>query len=235
MTIIVYLCSTTSSRGRRQPMIDVRWDLEFAYDIPIALSLLLSANPRTCASLIFEEAADIALVGDYEPGVGRLMQFLDRVPHPRCIVEGRCPALPRIANEQKSILRAGASRGFRDVGRVGQSLVEENQKLLAELADLEPQMAKAIAEIEERVSEERPPNFLARLSVHQPARRTRRTWFIDWAWVIGQTCSFSSRGSRSVEEFRVRVRATSAPPVVTGNPSSGTGDASPCGSRFPWP
>ena len=45
-----------------------------------------------------------------------------------------------------------------------ESFIEENQKLLAELADLEPQIVKAIAEIEARLWEEtHPPGFFARL------------------------------------------------------------------------
>jgi hypothetical protein len=46
---------------------------EFGNDIPIVFKLLLSGNPRTCVSLIFEGTDEIALVGDYQLGVGRLL------------------------------------------------------------------------------------------------------------------------------------------------------------------
>ncbi len=144
---------------------------EFGYDIPIVFKLLISGNPRPCRSLIFEEADEIAVIGDYDLGVARLMQFLGRVPH---------PAMAHLKEEAREFLETKENKNpyfVLEAGEVfymvAESLAHENQKLLAELVDLEPKMAKAIAEIKERVWEEtHPPGFLARLfGARIPTRR----------------------------------------------------------------
>jgi hypothetical protein len=71
----------------------------------------------------------------------------------------------------------------------GESLTEENQKLLKELADLEPQMVKAIADIEARVWEEtHPPGFFARLfGARTPVRKDDSNDLVDRLGLGGWT------------------------------------------------
>jgi hypothetical protein len=53
---------------------------EWAYEIPWAFKQLVSVNPRRCVSSIWEGDEPIAVAGEYEPGVRRLLDFLDRLP-----------------------------------------------------------------------------------------------------------------------------------------------------------
>jgi hypothetical protein len=144
---------------------------EWSYDIPIVFKLLLSGDTRTCASLIFEGNDEIALVGPYEKGVANMLRFLDRVPHP-AVTELKAEAQEFLAAEENKnpyfVLEGGEVFGM-----VSESLPEENRKLLAELTDLEPQMQKAIANIEARIREEtHPPGLFARLfGGRTPVRR----------------------------------------------------------------
>jgi hypothetical protein len=144
---------------------------EFGYNIPIAFKVLVSGNPRACPLLIFEGADPIAVVGDYDVGVARLWQFLDRVPH---------SAVASLKEEAQEFLDSEENRNPyvilepREVlAMSAESLPEEINKLLAELADLEPQVARAIAEIEARMWEEtHPPGFFASLfGARTPVRK----------------------------------------------------------------
>ena len=53
---------------------------EWNYDIPIAYKLLVTCNPQVCRSSIWKFDEDIAIAGEYEGGVHRLMSFLDQLP-----------------------------------------------------------------------------------------------------------------------------------------------------------
>jgi hypothetical protein len=55
---------------------------EWDYGIPIVYKLLLTGNPRTCRSSIWEVPDHIALVGDYSLGLQRLKQLLKRIGLP---------------------------------------------------------------------------------------------------------------------------------------------------------
>ena len=55
---------------------------EWSYDIPIVFKLLLSGNPKTCLSSIWDNQEEIALVGDYASGVKNLEGFLSKVTLP---------------------------------------------------------------------------------------------------------------------------------------------------------
>jgi hypothetical protein len=143
---------------------------DWSYDIPIVFKLLVSGNPRSCRSMIFEGDDEIALVGDYRQGLDRMLRFLDRVSH---------PAVEELKEDAREFLEADENRstyfvleGY-EVFCMGGEPAAENQKLLADLANLEPQMRKAIEEIDARVWEEtHPPGFLARLfGARQPVRK----------------------------------------------------------------
>ena len=51
---------------------------EWNYDIPPAFRLMLTGNPRKAISSIWEVQEEIAVVGDYEAGVERLLSELGR-------------------------------------------------------------------------------------------------------------------------------------------------------------
>ena len=79
----------------------------------------------------------------------RLLRFLDRVRH---------PSVRSLRDEAQEFLESAENKntylvleGGEVFAMAAESFIEENQKLLAELADLEPQTVKAIAEIEARL------------------------------------------------------------------------------------
>ena len=144
---------------------------EWRYDIPIVFKLLLSGNPKRCSSLIWEEPDAIAVIGNYDEGVARLLEFLECVPH---------PAVAALAEEAREFLEADQNRNDyfllepNEIFDLGNDAPEEQaDSLLAEFADLGPQMEKAIAELEARMHEEdHPPGFFARLfGARTPVRR----------------------------------------------------------------
>ncbi len=52
---------------------------ECNYAIPLAYKILLSGNPKICQSRIWNTTAKIAIVGEFEPGLRRLTEFLQRL------------------------------------------------------------------------------------------------------------------------------------------------------------
>ena len=74
-----YLYSTNHIPGTAVSKTDPRRFVgisEWPYDIPLAYGLLLSGNPRTCRSVIWDAPEDISIIADYEPGVERLKAFM---------------------------------------------------------------------------------------------------------------------------------------------------------------
>jgi hypothetical protein len=144
---------------------------ECSTDIPIGFKLLISGNARKCPSLIFDDPECVGILGDYEQGVARFLEFVDHIRHPaipELIAEAR-EFLANPANKQAYILLEPEEVFWFD----DEPSTEQADKLLAELADLCDQKQKAILEIEERLFEETPPpGFFARLlGKRTPVRR----------------------------------------------------------------
>ncbi|GGX72512.1 DUF7822 domain-containing protein [Saccharospirillum salsuginis] len=55
---------------------------EWPYDIPLTYGLLLSGNPRTCRSMIWDAPEDISIMADYDAGVERLKAFMRDIDVP---------------------------------------------------------------------------------------------------------------------------------------------------------
>ncbi len=68
---------------------------EFSYEIPLAFHLLVSGNPQRCPSTIWAPPEAEAIAGDYDLGVQRLLDFLDRLDHPE---------IDRVKEDAKSFL-----------------------------------------------------------------------------------------------------------------------------------
>lgn len=164
-------------------------DAESNRAVPLAAKILISGNPRPCRSLVFDSEEEIAIIADYDCGVEKLMSFLDRaIPiH---------PAIVALKEEAKSVLNSAANRNsylVLDAGEIFsmsyESLADGNLALLKEVRDLEPQIGKAISEIESRVYEEtHPPGFFARLlGVHTPIRKQDSKDLIESLGIGGWT------------------------------------------------
>jgi hypothetical protein len=111
------------------------------------------------------------VVADYEQGVARFFDFLARIPH---------PAVPELAEEARAFLTAANNKNRYFVLEPeeyfwlgGEEQGVQMEHLLAELANLDAPMARAIAEVKARMHEEtHPPGFLARLlGARTPVRR----------------------------------------------------------------
>ncbi|MGE8224916.1 MAG: hypothetical protein ACN6RK_03925 [Stenotrophomonas sp.] len=58
---------------------------EWNYDIPLIYKILMSGNPRIVQSSIWVDAGNIAITSNYDLGVARLSQFLDRITLPEAL------------------------------------------------------------------------------------------------------------------------------------------------------
>jgi hypothetical protein len=56
---------------------------EWSYDIPLAFKLLLTGEPRLANSWIWQTPQIIAIVGDYDSGVARLLAEVEKITDPR--------------------------------------------------------------------------------------------------------------------------------------------------------
>jgi hypothetical protein len=144
---------------------------EWGNDLPIGFKILVSANPRKCPSLLFDGPESCAVIADYEKGVARFLEFLARISH---------PAVPALAEEARTFLTAenNKNRYFllepEEYFWLGnEEPATQMEHLLAELANLDAPMEKAIAEVKSRMHEEaNPPGFFARLfGARTPVRR----------------------------------------------------------------
>ena len=138
---------------------------EYNYDIPIVFKLLLSGNPRTCPSSIWDCNDDIALLGDYDAGLANLEAFLAQIQQPA--------AQPLIA-EALEFLRKPENHNPYFVLECGEifemsdpSPGLQNQKLFQSIQNLEPEIKAALQSLDAPAPAPPPPpkpaGFLARL------------------------------------------------------------------------
>lgn len=125
---------------------------EWGNDLPLGFKILVSANPNRCSSLIFEDSKSGAVIGDFEAGVARFLEFLARVPH---------PAVPALADEARNFLSAPQNKNRyillepEEYFWLGNDEpVKQMDHLLADLANLQPSIEKAIDELKVRMHEE---------------------------------------------------------------------------------
>lgn len=118
---------------------------EWNYGIPIVYKLLLTGNPRTCKSSIWEMPDDIAIVGDYSPGVQRLKEFLRRI---------RLPAAQALIDEAVVFLEREESRKehfLLECGEIfamaGEPLKEQNSALLQQIRNLDVEIERALSDL----------------------------------------------------------------------------------------
>ena len=115
---------------------------EWDYEIPIVAKLLLSGNPQTCRSSLWENPEEIALIGDYASGVKKLEEFLLQITLPvaQDSIAEAIDFLKRPENQnQYFILECGEIFDMEEA-----PLFEQNLALLGELKNLPPEMEKAL-------------------------------------------------------------------------------------------
>ena len=115
---------------------------EWDYEIPIVCKLLLSGNPKTCRSSLWENPEEIALIGDYATGVKKLEEFLSQIELPAAqnSIAETIEFLNRPENKnQYFVLECGEVFDMDDT-----PLFEQNLALLEGLKNLQPEVDRAL-------------------------------------------------------------------------------------------
>lgn len=146
---------------------------EWNYDIPIVFKLLLSGNPRTCKSSIWEIPEDIALVGDYAAGVECLEALMSKikVPEAQSLVSEAMAFLRKPENQNQFLVLEGGE--IFDMGQ--EPLSEQNLALLEEIKNLQSAIEHALQSLQPPpIQESQPLGFSARIfgAKPEPARPT---------------------------------------------------------------
>ncbi|HQS57088.1 MAG: hypothetical protein B7Y56_01035 [Gallionellales bacterium 35-53-114] len=115
---------------------------EWNYGIPIVYKLLLSGNPKTCQSSIWDNPEKIALIGDYTSGVKNLEGFLSKVALPSAqeLITEAIEFLNNPENQnQYFVLECGE---IFDMGNT--PILEQNLELFEQVQNLHPEMVEAL-------------------------------------------------------------------------------------------
>lgn len=115
---------------------------EWNYDIPIVFRLLLSGNPRSCRSSIWETPEEIAILGDYATGVKNLTAFLSQITLPAAqglITEALDFLSQPVNKSQYFVLECGEIFEMDE-----EPLLEQNQALLDQIKNLQPEIDRAL-------------------------------------------------------------------------------------------
>jgi hypothetical protein len=135
---------------------------EWNYDIPIVFKLLLSGNPKTCLSSIWDNSEEIALIGDYASGVKNLKGFLSKValPSAQGLVAEAINFLNKPENQnQYFVLECGEIFDMSE-----EPLLEQNQKLLEQIRNLQTEVEQALQSlVTPPVVPPRPVSFFSKL------------------------------------------------------------------------
>jgi hypothetical protein len=113
--------------------------------IPLVYRVLMSGNPHVCATSIWENAEEIAIVSDYALGVERLKQFFKRIniPQAQSYIEEALHFLQHSDNVQPYIvLESGEIYCFSD-----EPMEDQNEALLKDIQDLETEMTVALEDL----------------------------------------------------------------------------------------
>ncbi|MBD9402360.1 hypothetical protein [Comamonas sp. CMM02] len=139
-----YLYSTNVIPGASDELDDrkmigiAEWD----YEIPIVSKLLLSGNPKTCRSSLWENPEEIALIGDYASGVKNLENFLSQIELEAAqnLIAETIEFLNRPENQnQYFVFECGEIFDMGDT-----PLFEQNLALLEELKNMQPEVERAL-------------------------------------------------------------------------------------------
>lgn len=125
---------------------------EWNYDIPIVFKLLLSGDPKTCPSSIWDNPEEIALVGDYSDGLENLERFLSQIdlPEAQGLTAEAIVFLNKPENRnQYFVLECGEIFDMGDT-----PLLEQNLELLEEVKNIQPEVEQALQSLI-------PPPFVA--------------------------------------------------------------------------
>jgi hypothetical protein len=140
---------------------------EWNYDIPIVFKLLLTGNPKTCTSSIWDNSEEIALIGDYASGVKSLEKFLSQIDLPAAqeLIAEAIEFLNKPENQNKYfVLECGE---IFDMGET--SILEQNLELLDLVKNLQPEVEQALQSLAPPpVMQPKPVGFFSKLFGRTP-------------------------------------------------------------------
>lgn len=140
---------------------------EWNYDIPIVFKLLLSGNPKTCLSSIWDNTEKIALIGDYTSGVKNLEGFLSKIalPSAQTLITEAIEFLNKPENQnQYFVLECGEIFDMGDT-----PLLEQNFELLEKVQNLQPEMDEALQSLlPPAIEQPKPVGFFSKLFGRAP-------------------------------------------------------------------
>lgn len=140
---------------------------EWDYDIPIVFKLLLSGNPKTCPSSIWDETEEIALIGDYASGVKNLEKFFSQIALPAAqdLIAEAMEFLNEPENQnQYFVLECGEIFDMGDT-----PLLEQNLALLDQVKNLQHEVEQALQSlVPPPVAPPKPVGFFSKLFGRTP-------------------------------------------------------------------
>ena len=114
-------------------------------DIPLIYRILLSQNPRVTQSILFSGNWKIAITADYEAGVEELSIFFAMLPEEYQEKAGKVISFLRSEKNAQKLIHLECAEIFE---MADGDLEEQNAALLAELSDIDMQIADALNDIE---------------------------------------------------------------------------------------
>jgi hypothetical protein len=157
---------------------------EWNYDIPIVFKILLSGNPKTCPSSIWDNPEEIALIGDYTSGVKNLEGFLSKVvlPSAQTLITEAIEFLNNPENQnQYFVLECGEIFDMGDT-----PLLEQNLELLEQVQNLQPEIDEALQSLlPPAVELPKPVGFFSKLFGRTPEPQRSEPDLIKSIYVLG--------------------------------------------------
>jgi hypothetical protein len=118
---------------------------EWPVIIPLVYRILMSGNPHVCATSIWDNAEEIAIVSDYAIGLERLKQFFQRInlPQAQLYINEALAFLERQDNMQRYlVLESGEIFCFSD-----EPMEDQNEALLKDIQSLETEITMALEDL----------------------------------------------------------------------------------------
>ena len=142
---------------------------EWNYALPLVFKLLLSGNPRVCASAIWETSDVIGIAGEYDAGMNALNAFFEQL-------RPLHPDAPALIDEARAFLTNSAQKRRYFLLECGElyvmtdeDLETQNQRTLEEIKQVDVEVAQVLALLRPSVPQENPLSFLSRLLRPKPA------------------------------------------------------------------
>jgi len=113
-------------------------------NIPLIYRILVSQNPQATKSILFGEEEKIAVTADFEAGVQKLESFFEKLPDE---YRERCDTVLSFLHDEKNAQKFIHLECAEIYEMEGGDLESQNAALIAELADIDGEIQKALNRI----------------------------------------------------------------------------------------